>query len=216
MRIIEKWRVGWTGSRTISMSCSALATAVIFACIACNGPFFVSPVLTSVQVGPAGANVIVGATQQYQATGTYNDGSVKSLSNTVWSTSPAAFATINSAGLLTAISPGSVTVTASSGTASGTVTMTVLSAPLQSITVTPANPTVSLSSGGVTKAFSATGRYTDGTTQDLTNSVTWSSTSVTVATIDQTGLATGRSVGTTDIQASTSNIVGFTKLSVTN
>lgn len=194
--------------------CALLATVIVVACTACNG-FFVDPVLTSVQVGPAGVTLLVNAVQQYQATGTYNDGSVKALSSIVWSSSPTSSASISPTGLVKGIAAGAVTITASSGTVSGTASLTVQTAPLQSITVTPANPTVSLSSGGLTKQFTATAKYTDGTTQDVTATVTWTSTVQLTATIDATGLATGRSVGTTSIQATTNNIVGFTNMSVT-
>jgi len=204
-----------TGKIQTTILCALLATVIVAACTACNG-FFVDPVLTSVQVGPAGVTLLVGATQQYQATGTYNDGSVKSLSSIVWSSSPNTSATISTTGLVKGIAAGAVTITASSGTVSGTATLTVQTAPLQSISITPTNPTVSLSSGGVTQQFKATGKYTDGTTQDITSQVTWASTVQLVATIDSTGLATGRSVGTTSIQATSSNIVGFTNMSVTN
>ena len=195
--------------------CAILATVIVAACTACNG-FFVDPVLTSIQVGPAGVTLLVGAAQQYSATGTYNDGSVQSLSDVIWSVSPTTAASVTTGGLVKGIAAGSVTVTASSGTVSGTATLTVQSAPLQSISVSPTNPTVSLSSGGVTQQFKATGKYTDGTTQDITSQVTWNSTVQTVATVDSTGLATGRAVGTTSIQATSSNIVGFTNMSVTN
>ncbi len=204
-----------TGKIQTTILCALLATVIVAACTACDG-FFVDPVLTSVQVGPAGVTLLVGASQQYQATGTYNDGSVKSLSSIVWSSSPNTSATISTTGLVKGIAAGAVTITASSGTVSGTATLTVQTAPLQSISITPTNPTVSLSSGGVTQQFKATGKYTDGTTQDITSQVTWASTVQLVATIDSTGLATGRSVGTTSIQATSSNIVGFTNMSVTN
>jgi len=194
--------------------CALLATVVVVACTACNG-FFVDPVLTSVQVGPAGVTLLVNAAQQFSATGTYNDGSVQSLSNVVWSVSPTTAASVTTGGLVKGIAPGAVTVTASSGTVSGTATLTVQSAPLQSITVAPTNPTVSLTSGGVTQQFTATGKYTDGTTQDISSQVTWNSTTAAVATVNSVGLATGISPGTTSIQASLSNIVGFTTMSVT-
>jgi hypothetical protein len=194
--------------------CALLATVIIVACTACSG-FFVDPVLTSVQVGPAGVTLLVGAAQQYSATGTYNDGSVQTLSNVVWSVSPITSASISTGGLVKGIAAGAVTVTASSGTVSGTATLTVQTAPLQTITVAPTNPTVSLTSGGVTQQFTATGKYTDGSTQDISSQVTWNSTSPTVASVNSVGLATGLAIGTTSIQASLSNIVGFTTMSVT-
>ena len=46
------------------------------------------------------------------------------------------------------------------------------SAGLVSIAVTPANPSIAL---GTNQQFTATGTYTDGSTLNLTGSVTWSS-----------------------------------------
>src|SRR6478736_4467708 len=104
-----------TGKIQTTILCALLATVIVAACTACDG-FFVDPVLTSVQVGPAGVTLLVGASQQYQATGTYNDGSVKSLSSIVWSSSPNTSATISTTGLVKGIAAGAVTITASSGT----------------------------------------------------------------------------------------------------
>ena len=59
--------------------------------------------------------------------------------------------------------------------------------PLASITVTPANQ--SLTVGG-TQQFTATGKYSDGSTQNLTSQVTWASSNTAAATINATGLAT--------------------------
>ena len=60
-------------------------------------------------------------------------------------------------------------------------------ATLTSIAVTPANPTVPT---GTTRQFTATGTYSNTTTQDITSQVTWTSSNTAVATIDGSGLAT--------------------------
>ncbi|HEX9078496.1 MAG TPA: DUF3443 family protein [Desulfuromonadaceae bacterium] len=87
---------------------------------------------------------------------------------------------------------------------------------LSSITVTPANPSVT---AGGTQQFSATGTFSDGTTQDLTASVTWSSSATSVATISNStgsnGKATAVAAGTTTITATSGNIPGSTTLTVT-
>ena len=65
---------------------------------------------------------------------------------------------------------------------------------------------------GLTQQFTATGHYSDGSTKDLTTSVTWSSSDITVATISNSagsnGLATGVGPGATVIQASNGSVVG--------
>ena len=59
---------------------------------------------------------------------------------------------------------------------------------------------------GVTQQFTATGTYSDNSKQDLTTSVIWSSSAPATASIDGNGLATGQTMGTTDITASSSGL----------
>ena len=61
-------------------------------------------------------------------------------------------------------------------------------ATLVSIEVTPADPSIA---NGTTQQFTATGTYTDASTQDLTAAVTWSSSDEGVATISNAGGSEG-------------------------
>lgn len=108
---------------------------------------------------------------------------------------------------------GNVVVTAN-GTASNGVnfTVTTIAASLQSITVTPANASVS---AGNTQPFDAVGTYSDGSTQDVTSTASWSSTDTTVAAVDASGNATGFNDGQITIQAALGGIVGSAALTVT-
>jgi Bacterial Ig-like domain (group 2) len=169
--------------------------------------------LVSISVTPANPSIAKGKTQQFTATGTFSDGTTQNLTSTAtWSSSAVTIATINTAGLATAAGTGSTTIQASSGGVNGSTTLTVTPATLVSIAVTPANPTVSK---GGTQQFAATGTLSDGTTQDLTSTATWSSSSVTVATINTAGLATAGGTGSTTIQAASAGITGNTTLTVT-
>jgi len=88
------------------------------------------------------------------------------------------------------IGQGAVTISASYGSITGNDNLTVTAATLSSITVTPANPSVAL---GTTQQFTATGTFTDGSTQNLTSTgVTWSAGGIvggnsTVGTITSSG-----------------------------
>lgn len=83
---------------------------------------------------------------------------------------------------------------------------------LTRITVTPANPKIA---AGKNQQFTATGTYSNGTTADLTASVTWASSSPAVATIGAaTGLAHGVSFGTSTISATLGAVSGHTLLTV--
>ena len=82
---------------------------------------------------------------------------------------------------------------------------------LTSISVTPTNPLIAV---GSPQQFTATGTYSDGSHQNLTNSATWTSSLPSVATINSTGLATGVAAGSTTIQAALGAVNGSTTLSV--
>jgi plastocyanin len=99
------------------------------------------------------------------------------------------------------------------GGMSGRVTVNSTANPtLQSIAVTPASP--SIGKGG-SQQFTATGNFSNGTTQNLTSSVVWASAPASVATITAGGLATGVAAGSATISATMSGITGSTGLTVT-
>jgi len=147
------------------------------------------------------------------AAGTYDDGSSKTLTGSaLWSTSDANVATVSSSGILKGLSAGTSSITASSGTVSGSTTVVVTVAGLASIQVTP---TSASTLSGQTQQFQAMGTLQNGQQQDITNSVTWNSSKPLVATIDATGLATAKIVtagSTTDITATSGNIVSNTAI----
>ncbi len=61
-----------------------------------------------------------------------------------------------------------------------------------------------------TLQYTATGYYSNGTTQDQSSAVTWSSSDATVASIDNTGLATGALLGFSNIGATLAGITSST------
>ncbi|HEY1215778.1 MAG TPA: DUF4082 domain-containing protein, partial [Bryobacteraceae bacterium] len=88
---------------------------------------------------------------------------------------------------------------------------TAPTATLTSIAVTPANPTIQ---SGATQQFTATGTYSDNSSQNLTSQVTWASSNTAVATISSTGLATSVKAGSTSISAAQGGVTGSTTLTV--
>ena len=96
---------------------------------------------------------------------------------------------------------------------SGSTVLTVTAAVLESIAVTPANPSIAK---GTTQQFTATGTYSDNSTQDLTSQVTWASATTSVATISSAGLGDRPSAtGTSTITATLGGVTGSTVLTVT-
>ncbi len=177
--------------------------------------------LVSIGVTPANPSIANGLTSQFMATGVYTDNSTQDLTaSAAWTSSDATVASVSNAtashGLATGVSPGSVTITAASGTVSGSASLSVTPAALVSIALIPANPSIA---NGTQQQFAATGIYTDASTHDVTAAVTWSSSDTTVAAISNAsgsnGLATSVTQGAVTISATLGAIGGSTGLTVT-
>ena len=169
--------------------------------------------LTSIEVSPATPSIALGTTQQFTAVGNFDDGSTQLLTSVTWAASLVSISTIDAAGLATAVGTGTTTISATSGSVTGTATLTVSTATLVSLAVTPANSTMAI---GTSKQFTATGTFSDTSTQDLTASVLWSSSQATVATINNLGLATSVALGSATITATLGTVSGSTGLTVAN
>jgi uncharacterized repeat protein (TIGR03803 family) len=84
------------------------------------------PELVSIVVGPPSATMAIGDTIQYEAYGTYSDGSVGVLTSKVtWSSSKPSVATIQSGGLATGVNGGTTTIVAYYLGVTGNTTLTV-------------------------------------------------------------------------------------------
>ncbi|MEW6278010.1 MAG: Ig-like domain-containing protein [Candidatus Eremiobacterota bacterium] len=177
--------------------------------------------LVSIQVTPTNPSIPDGLTQQFTATGPYTDNSTQDLTDTAtWASSNASAATVSNAagsrGLATSVDPGQSDISATVGAVSNSTRLTVTAAELVSIQVTPTNPSIP---DGLTRQFTATGTYTDNSTQDLTDTATWASSNPSAATVSNAagsrGLATSVDPGQSDISATVSTLSGSTGLTVT-
>jgi 6-phosphogluconolactonase (cycloisomerase 2 family) len=177
--------------------------------------------LVSIGVTPANPGLAQGLKTQFTATGTFTDNSTQDLSATaLWSSSNPALASVSNAagfeGLATALGTGAVTVTAAMGAIQGSTTLTVTPATLVSIAVTPPNPSIA---DGTSRQFTATGTYTDNSTQNLTTAVVWSSNNSGVAAVSNAagsnGLATGLGQGVATVGAALGSVSGSATLNVT-
>ena len=195
------------GSGTVTASSGAISGAAQLSVV---------PLLTGIAVSPATANLTGGSPQQFTATGTYSDGSTQDLTNTVtWSISPAEIATIsNTPGsqgqAQAAVGGGSATIAASFASTSGTAIVTVAPV-LINIAVTPSNPTLLL---GSSQQFAAAGTYSDGSSQDLTDQVTWSLAPAWVGVISPAGLVQTLGAGVAGITVVLGPILNSTVITV--
>jgi Big-like domain-containing protein len=175
-------------------------------------------VLVSIALTPVNPSVVAGMSQQFKATGTFTGGISRDVTLSVtWTSSKPTVASISSTGstrgLATAIVAGITTIKATHGTIKGTTTLTVTTPgpSLISITVSPGAAAITM---GNQQQFTATGNYSDGTAQDVTETALWSSSAPNVASISTTGLASTVATGQTNIAAARGTITGSTTLIV--
>jgi len=178
--------------------------------------FDITPQLVSIAVTPINPNVAKGITLQFKAVGTYADSSTQDLTNQVtWSTSDGSKVLISYKGLATGMSIGQATITAVLGSLSDSSLVTVTQAELVFIAIDPVNIGIF---NGTSQQMKARGTFTDGTMQDITATVTWSSTNPNVATISNVpgsnGIATAVASGMTTITASYGSISNTATLTV--
>jgi len=170
--------------------------------------------LVSIAITPANAALLLGTLQQFTATGTYSDHSSQDITDSVtWSSSDISVASIAGGGLATALTLGSVTISATSGSVTGSTTVNVQSAVLSSITVRPVNKKIA---PFTSQQFQAIGTYTDGSTHNVTGQVSWTSSNTAVATIGGSGRAKALTPGSTTITATLGSISGSSTLDVSN
>jgi len=178
--------------------------------------------LTAISIDPINPSIAAGTTVQLSATGVFSDGTTEELTDSVaWASADVTIAEVSNAagaqGLLIGKSLGLTTVTATLGQVQGSSALTVTAAKLTSITIDPADPSIAK---GTTLQLAAIGNFSDGTTQDLTESATWVSIATTVAQVSDSsgskGLTSGVTIGSATITATKDGVTGSTKIAVTS
>ena len=213
-----------TGTATISATANGV-TGSAAVTVSLPAPPETPPTrtLTSINVVPSSQTAMtIGAPGQFIAVGNYTSAPLTQdvTTQVIWSSSDVNVAKVTGAGLVQATGGGSATITANSNGVVGTATLTVTATvppprQLTSITVIPSSQAAVTASQ--TAQFIAIGNYIGNpATQDLTNQVTWLSSTVSTATINASGLATAVNPGTTTITAlDVSGVAGTATLTVT-
>ena len=167
--------------------------------------------LVTLAVEPLNSSMPVGATKQFQATGTFSDSSTHDMTQQVlWSSSASGTATITNLGLASSLTTGSTTVTAMQGAVSASTTLTVSNVTLVSIAISPSNSRVQK---GTSLQFTAVGTYSDGSTATLTN-VSWRSSKNNLANMRKNGILHAKKAGTLTVSASAFGVTGSTSVTV--
>ncbi len=183
-------------------------------CNICGKFFRGAEDIVGLAVSPLNGSVQPSSTQQFMATGTYSDNSTGDVtSQTEWTSSNPAVATISSAGLATGVALGNTTISGNCQCYVVNTNLTVSSqaATITSIAVTPATASIAT---GSTQQFVATATYSNNTTQIITTSATWTSSDDTIATVTSAGLATGVASGSATITATSGSVSGTAALTV--
>jgi len=171
-----------------------------------------NPAVLSIKISPNTAMVGIGRNQRFQATAVYTDSSEIDVSRIVtWNTSEPSVASVSNqsgtAGTANGLTVGTATISAlhaasgvSSDDTQDSATLVVLPAALTSIAVTPLQTSVPL---GDIQIYVATGIYSNGSNQNISSQVTWTSSNPSVATVSTgtptPGIATTLSQGMTTI-----------------
>jgi hypothetical protein len=187
------------GNNTGACSITATSGAITSSPAALN---ITTATLTKLAIIPAVPAEPIGMPIQFQAIGEFSDGSVQdltALAATTWKSSATAVAANPTAGLAKPLAAGATTISATFAGITTSTQLTVGSATLSSISLTPAKAKFA---EGTSLQLKAVGKFSDGSTQDLTSVVTWKSSSISVLAVSSSGLADAHNPGTATVTAS--------------
>jgi hypothetical protein len=184
----------------------------------------------TIEIPTPTGSVAAGLTDTIKAIASYSDNTIQDVSsNVTWiadsngdGKNDNLVAIVDANGLVKTVAPGTVKIIGTINGISSTKTITVQQPNLTMIEVTPSTGSIA---EGYTQAFTATGTYSDGSKQDITNVTSWKSDSNgdtiddgLVASISNTtgrGIATGIKAGSVTVTASYNNQTATSTLTIT-
>lgn len=176
-------------------------------------------ILMSTQITPQATTVTVGDQLLFTMNGVYSDQSQVDLTSLVsWSVQDGVSGSIGNTtgqfGRFTALQIGTTKIVANYLGTNYEADITVTGATLNTVSVNAVGPVVA----GLFGQMIATGYYSDGSTTDLSESATWTTSDAAVATVSnsvgQKGKIAGVTVGTATITATISGVSGQIVLSI--
>lgn len=171
------------------------------------------PVLTTMTVTLGSASVVRGTTTTASAQGRDQYGAAIATGAVNWSSSDNSIATVSNAGTVTAVAAGNANIVATVGsiTASAAITVTLPPPVLSSLVIASSSASVVV---GTQATFTVTGRDQFGASI-ATGNVVWSASPSSVATINQSGIATGVAPGNATVTATAGGVSAQVGLVVT-
>ncbi|MGR5118188.1 Ig-like domain-containing protein [Vibrio astriarenae] len=155
--------------------------------------------LTEVKLNASESSIVEGNSIVWTATANYDDDSELDISRrATWSSSDETVATVVG-GVITAMNPGSASISVSFEDKEDTAQLTVESASVESISIDGGTSSIRV---GQSTSYTATANYNNGTEVDITDSADWTSESETHAVSVSAGTVTGLNVGNATIKVS--------------
>lgn len=169
-----------------------------------------APSVASIAIDPAQATLAPGATRQLAATARDTEAHPVAGVTISWGTADAAIATVSTGGLITAVAPGTVDISATGGGRTGHATIVVAPIAVATVAVEPAAVSLLV---GEQRAVGAVARGAQG--QVLTGrSIVWSSGNVGIVTVTANGTLTAVAPGSASILATVDGVQGAATITV--
>lgn len=166
--------------------------------------------VASVTVSPGSLHLVVGVSEALTATPLSASGAPITGKTPVWTSSNTGVATVATDGIVTAVGPGTATVTATVDGKSGSASVNVILPLAASVTVSPPSATLDLG-----ESVTLTAVVRDAGNNPITGkSVTWTSGNSSVATVSQQGTVTPLGEGTAQISATVDGVSGAAAITV--
>ncbi|MQF49011.1 hypothetical protein FIM08_03840 [SAR202 cluster bacterium AC-647-N09_OGT_505m] len=167
--------------------------------------------IANVTLVPESHTVTIGQIKQMSVSVRDTHGNVIKNLPVDWSSSKMSVATVSATGLVSAIASGTSTVTATVSGVSDTTIVTVTVIPASSVTVSPQSPNVTTGQTQqlISTMLDANGNVIAGQT------VSWSSSNPSSATVSDIGLVTGIAPGTSTVTATSGGVTGTALITVT-
>jgi uncharacterized protein YjdB len=172
------------------------------------------PAAASVTLSLSSAALAVDSTVQLTATVKDAAGNTLAGKAVTWSSSNSSAATVDAAGLVRGVAAGSATISATSDGVSGAAAITVTDTEPSAASVTVSPSSISITVGSTVQL---TGTVRDASGNVLSGkTITWSSSSSSVATVDAAGLVRGVAAGSATITATSDGVSGTAAATVTD